>query len=231
MQKSTTASMSGVPNLYRLSFAVLWATPPGLSLSLWLVRYSSHWSTIAEADAVAVDYLIHPPQDVKARPGAGIAIIVIYFVLFILMALSYLRILQVVATNPGFVPLSQTSGKKSSTKSARTGETTGEKEDSLAVGSGLTPSDRTGYLDRGALTGGRASAPSGLEIFYKRDVFECEIDGLPRWCSTCNIWKPDRSHHCREVGRCVYKMDHYCPWCVQPPGAQCPQPTASLHTL
>ena len=25
-------------------------------------------------------------------------------------------------------------------------------------------------------------------------------------------FKPDRSHHCREVNRCVQKMDHFCPW-------------------
>ncbi|KAL1888074.1 Palmitoyltransferase pfa5 [Sporothrix stenoceras] len=52
----------------------------------------------------------------------------------------------------------------------------------------------------------------GLENFYTRDVFECTADGRPIWCSPCGAWKPDRAHHCSEIGRCVRKMDHFCPW-------------------
>lgn len=52
----------------------------------------------------------------------------------------------------------------------------------------------------------------GLEIFYNRDVYTCRSDGLPIWCSECQNWKPDRAHHSGEIQRCVYKMDHYCPW-------------------
>lgn len=34
----------------------------------------------------------------------------------------------------------------------------------------------------------------------------------PRYCTKCNVYKPDRSHHCSECGRCVLKLDHHCPW-------------------
>lgn len=54
--------------------------------------------------------------------------------------------------------------------------------------------------------------PENLREWYSRDVFVCEPDGKPRWCWHCNCYKPDRSHHCSEVQRCVYKMDHFCPW-------------------
>ncbi|OAQ96471.1 hypothetical protein LLEC1_06927 [Akanthomyces lecanii] len=52
----------------------------------------------------------------------------------------------------------------------------------------------------------------GLENFYSKDLFVCEADGRPKWCSGCRQWKPDRAHHSSEIGRCVRKMDHLCPW-------------------
>jgi palmitoyltransferase len=49
-------------------------------------------------------------------------------------------------------------------------------------------------------------------LFYTKDVFTSELDGRPRWCSQCLNWKPDRAHHCSSSGRCILKMDHFCPW-------------------
>ncbi|KAF1968913.1 zf-DHHC-domain-containing protein, partial [Bimuria novae-zelandiae CBS 107.79] len=46
----------------------------------------------------------------------------------------------------------------------------------------------------------------------KYDAFVCDYDGNPQWCDKCHNWKPDRAHHCRELNRCVRRMDHYCPW-------------------
>lgn len=34
----------------------------------------------------------------------------------------------------------------------------------------------------------------------------------PRWCKYCDSYKPARSYHCRDLNRCVLKLDHYCPW-------------------
>lgn len=28
----------------------------------------------------------------------------------------------------------------------------------------------------------------------------------------CNVFKPDRCHHCSACNRCVLNMDHHCPW-------------------
>lgn len=52
----------------------------------------------------------------------------------------------------------------------------------------------------------------GLEMFYTRDIFIAEMDGKPKWCTHCANWKPDRAHHCSSSGRCIAKMDHFCPW-------------------
>lgn len=33
-----------------------------------------------------------------------------------------------------------------------------------------------------------------------------------KYCKTCKAVKPPRAHHCSVLGRCVFEMDHYCPW-------------------
>ncbi|ORX47477.1 zf-DHHC-domain-containing protein [Hesseltinella vesiculosa] len=38
-----------------------------------------------------------------------------------------------------------------------------------------------------------------------------ELPG-PRFCKTCQVYKPPRAHHCSYCRRCVLKMDHHCPW-------------------
>ncbi|KAF8585118.1 zf-DHHC-domain-containing protein [Ramaria rubella] len=39
-----------------------------------------------------------------------------------------------------------------------------------------------------------------------------KLTGGPRFCRTCDSFKPPRAHHCRQCGRCVLRMDHHCPW-------------------
>jgi palmitoyltransferase len=34
----------------------------------------------------------------------------------------------------------------------------------------------------------------------------------PKQCSKCHFTKPPRAHHCSMCKRCVFKMDHHCPW-------------------
>lgn len=33
-----------------------------------------------------------------------------------------------------------------------------------------------------------------------------------RYCDYCKHFKPERTHHCRQCGSCVLKMDHHCNW-------------------
>ena len=51
-----------------------------------------------------------------------------------------------------------------------------------------------------------------LDAWYDREVFVCNGDGRPAWCELCYNWKPERAHHSTDAGRCVLKLDHYCPW-------------------
>ena len=172
-----------------------------------------------------MDYLLDPPTNFHApRPGVAIAILVIHFSLLFSVASTYFRILHTVLANPGFVPrprrypkekrkrqdtLWRTEAGPSATDEAQ------EKPGEFGTGRNrIEDLARTSPYQNGIIEGGPNSdgGHTGLENFYEKDVFVCEGDGRPRWCSTCQIFKPDRAHHCREVDRCVYKMDHFCPW-------------------
>ncbi|KAI8823062.1 DHHC palmitoyltransferase-domain-containing protein [Fimicolochytrium jonesii] len=49
-------------------------------------------------------------------------------------------------------------------------------------------------------------------LYPPTQMLETKQDGAPRFCTKCNNWKPDRSHHCSICERCVLKLDHHCPW-------------------
>ncbi|KAL6705688.1 palmitoyltransferase pfa5 [Coniothyrium glycines] len=71
---------------------------------------------------------------------------------------------------------------------------------------------RPDILPLGDSSNEKASASTKDFAFDRYDAFICDYQGLPLWCEKCRNWKPDRTHHCKELGRCVRKMDHYCPW-------------------
>jgi hypothetical protein len=37
-------------------------------------------------------------------------------------------------------------------------------------------------------------------------------NGQYRRCDGCEVFKPDRCHHCSICGQCILRMDHHCPW-------------------
>ncbi|KAF3031118.1 palmitoyltransferase pfa5 [Didymella keratinophila] len=122
---------------------------------------------------ICIQYLVDPSAElrqdfnVQPRRATGIALIVVYAVLLLLLLVPWLRLLQVIWSKPDLVPL---------------GDTTLEKKDVT-----------TSWL-------------------AQHDAYICDYEGMPLWCDKCHNWKPDRAHHCKELGRCVRKMDHYCPW-------------------
>ena len=173
-----------------------------------------------------MNYLLNPPSNLHpARPAAAIAIFVIFFFLLILVTTTYFRILYTVVRRPGYVERGPQfyNGRSAnlisptSRKHKKRSRDYGSKEKSSTdLEKGEGNSGRVnGALYAEGIAGGRLGFETespGLQHFYMKNVFICEGDGRPRWCSTCMNWKPDRAHHCREVQRCVRKMDHFCPW-------------------
>lgn len=176
-------------------------------------------------DEATVDYLLHPPTSFHApRSEAAVIILVLYWLLLLIFVLTYSRLVYTVCFNTGLVPRGPQwyaeRERKAEAKARhiqRHGKKHGQNSDeSIGI-------SRSGSVEDGSLTsrdyrdgttlasGGTQPLPS-LQEFYSKDVFVCQADGRPIWCSTCQNWKPDRAHHCREVEQCVRKMDHFCPW-------------------
>lgn len=170
--------------------------------------------------ATIVDLLIDPSDPLRTpRHGAAVAVLVLYFVTLFLASLSYFRLLWTVFTNPGYVPRGpqwyarhQSPVKRKRRSTQHQSNAYADPTSSVDPRIDDNPIDHvnSGHVASSSPTGDEP-AP-GLQRFFGRDVFVCQGDGRPIWCSSCLNWKPDRAHHCREVDRCVRKMDHFCPW-------------------
>ena len=155
-------------------------------------------------DVDLVKYLLKPPPGLHApRNAVAIAVLVIYSLLLLMIGLTYFRLLYTVTFNPGYVPKIP----QHRTKHRRGSRARDSRESDTGFAS------NQGVAEKAVGKVGLEPAPS-LQGFYSKDAFVCQGDGRPIWCSTCNNYKPDRAHHCREIERCVKKMDHFCPWYV-----------------
>jgi palmitoyltransferase len=130
----------------------------------------------------------------KGHTGTAVALAVLYLFFLVLTLATYLRTFLTTQRDPAMVPLPpgrEVVEKPPPQRRSR------NRRDIEAVA--YTPPDQN------------PDSP-GLEQFYSRSVFTCEADGRPKWCSECRNWKPDRAHHSSELGRCIRKLDHVCPW-------------------
>ncbi|KAI1392327.1 zf-DHHC-domain-containing protein [Hypoxylon trugodes] len=133
----------------------------------------------------------------RGEVGTAIAILVLYFLFLLLMVSTYLRAVTTVLLDPGISPLGpQAIQRRERAKERRKQGNRGSDIESQRYYGSPDPDPDS----------------PGLEQFYTKDVFVCENDGRPKWCSECSNWKADRAHHSSEIDRCVYRMDHYCPW-------------------
>ncbi|KAK1730171.1 hypothetical protein CaCOL14_007936 [Colletotrichum acutatum] len=157
-----------------------------------IITGTSGYATYVVVAYLGVDYLYRT----RGEHGAAISTITLYLFFYLLTIATYLRTFLKIKADPGLVPLgpqAQQALRESNKKSRR------RKEGDLESQPYFTGPDQD------------PDSP-GLEGFYSKDIFVCESDGRPKWCSECRNWKPDRAHHSSEVERCVRKMDHYCPW-------------------
>ncbi|KAJ4312137.1 Palmitoyltransferase pfa5 [Fusarium piperis] len=147
------------------------------------------YATYLTVAHLCVNYLLRE----KKKTATAVVLLVLYFVFFFLTIATYLRTFLTIQFKTGIVPL--TPEREALDQQRQQIKKRGGDLEALP----WVPPDRN------------PDSP-GLETFYSKDVFVCESDGRPRWCSECRNWKPDRAHHSSDLDRCVRKMDHLCPW-------------------
>lgn len=198
---------------------------------LGLIGYSAYVIT----KVVAIDYLVNPSSDflVEPRRGSAVAILLFYYLLLIPLLVCYARLLQTITTNPGYVSRGAEWHRQREEEAARSRASRRgyhRKRRSITEKPSHRPQSwPPGNQDTGSSGSNHSSFTtskehpthhfssnddhSSIDIpFWHRDIFVCNPDGRPPFCSTCLNHKPDRAHHCSEVDRCVLKMDHFCPW-------------------
>lgn len=165
----------------------------------FILAFCIGFSTYVFVKRICIDFFLHARQ----QPQTTIAFLVVYFIFFALVLLTYFRLFLVIQYHPGLIPLGPLA------------EAQREKQKEERKRNGLcgrrNPEDIEANRYEAYWPDPRVDSP-GLEVFYSKDVFICQTDGRPRWCSSCCNWKQDRASHCSEINRCVKKMDHYCPW-------------------
>ncbi|KAL6238069.1 DHHC palmitoyltransferase-domain-containing protein [Aspergillus navahoensis] len=203
--------MAGQPDR-RINLAVARVIPVVL---FGIIIYSCYVIT----KPLCIDYLIDPlpKYNRPSRVGAGAAIIVVFYVLLLYVVITYLRLLYTVVWNPDLIPRSPAADQRStpakqSRDRSRRRKGHGRRESNPNEVSDKPAGDVERALDYNARPMVLPWNTAGLEYFYRKDVFVCQPDGRPIYCSKCCHYKPDRTHHCREMDRCVRKMDHFCPW-------------------
>eukprot|EP00667_Euglena_gracilis_P018872 EG_transcript_20115 len=119
-----------------------------------------------------------------------------------LMALMVVAFLRATFTPPGYVR----SGWEKDVALPQSPDD-GSEADSEAVTVSRSSQDKVGLRHQPAGAGAESQRRSSLPVLeYKSTT------GALRFCRKCNVFKPDRAHHCSDCNRCVLKMDHHCPW-------------------
>ena len=163
---------------------------------------------------MTVNHLLNPPETsgYTTRNGPAIAILVLYFTLLFPMTISYCRLLYTIVANPGFVPKGPLWYEQEEER-AHSGQTSQRSRYASAYSDSEKAHATPSTLSKLKHYRSKDAVPD-LTAFYNKEVYGCKEDGRPPWCTHCMQWKPERVHHSAQVGRCVFKFDHFCPWYV-----------------
>lgn len=139
-----------------------------------------HQLSMTATDLISVNYLLAEHDD----KSAAVPILVVYFILFFLMTVCFLRLVHITVTDPSYVPLGEAALHERQNNKSGKGRAKA-KEDGIAMGEYNSRSSQGGTPETSSE---KEHDSPGLELFYTKDVFVCSHDGRPIWCSECCNW-------------------------------------------
>jgi palmitoyltransferase len=131
-----------------------------------------------------VNYLLIKHND----KAAAVPILAIYFLLFILMTVSFLRLVHIIVIDPPYAPLGPAAIHDRQRYNER--ERARPNDNGIAMGE-YNPRKSLGGASPEATGSDNDPDSPSLELFYTKDVFVCDVDGRPIWCSECCNWYVD----------------------------------------
>ncbi|KAK8205248.1 DHHC palmitoyltransferase-domain-containing protein [Phyllosticta capitalensis] len=178
-----------------------------------LVIGQAAWATYVVCYKLAHQRLIMRDH----QKGAGCAVIVLHALLMFAAGVAYMRLIQVIYTDPGLLPLGITRAKRGdggNDDMKTVMKRWSEKRSVIHTSRPEDPHSREELFKELAAHNQHQAdlRMEALKTFRPKEMFIVAPDCLPRWCKTCETFKPDRTHHCSDLGRCVRRMDHFCPW-------------------
>ena len=151
----------------------------------------------------------------KTRGYALLGVVTLFF------ALCITSLIRVIVMDPGYVPnplefeykilLKQIADTKHSSqkneltnfdKFAREGPL--NMQEQRKINKFLTEKEKSPIINNNIIADNDKKDP--FDKFRNIDLSKIVL------CGSCLRWKIERSHHCRQCGKCVLKMDHHCPW-------------------
>lgn len=57
--------------------------------------------------------------------------------------------------------------------------------------------------------------PNSVYCSKPPEMYVCDENGYPPWCTMCQSIKQPRTHHSTHLNKCIWKFDHYCLWIGQ----------------
>jgi hypothetical protein len=103
------------------------------------------------------------------------------------MTVSFIRLVHITVYDPPYVPLGPAALRDRKGYREKGKGKIGSDENGIGTGE-YDPRNNSGGTSPDIPGSNNDPDSPGLELFYTKNIFVCEMDGRPIWCSQCSNW-------------------------------------------